>query len=135
MKLTIKEAEQLARDSLRKIGYNAEDTEIAAEHLIDSELRGYAYAGLARILSIADHLGGKKPADQIDVTREAPATAQLDGKDTLGYLVAHKATTMAIEKAKQTGVAVVGANGMWHYLWSTQQDHIPQRATSALLHG
>ena len=114
MRITVGEAQQLASRSLQHIGYNADDTEIIARHLIDSELRGYAYAGLARILSIADRLNKKPPACQIDVTREAPATAQLKGNDTLGYLVAHKATQTAIEKAKQAGVAVVGASETWY---------------------
>lgn len=114
MRITVEEAERLADESLRKIGYSAEDTAVIAHHLIDSELRAYAYAGLARILSIADRLEGKPPACRVDVTREAPATAQLKGNDSLGYLVAHKATKIAIEKAKQVGVAVVGANETWY---------------------
>jgi delta1-piperideine-2-carboxylate reductase len=114
MKITIQDAEQLANTVLQKLGYSKEDAAITTHHLLDSQLRGYPAAGLARILSIADRLGGKPPASQMEVTREAPATAQLDGKDTLGYLVAHKATQMAIEKAKKVGVGVVGASGTWY---------------------
>jgi LDH2 family malate/lactate/ureidoglycolate dehydrogenase len=38
----------------------------------------------------------------------------LDGKDSLGYLVALGATKMAIEKAKKVGIAVVGADNTWY---------------------
>ena len=113
MKITLEKAQQLADDALRKIGYKDEDIPTIRDHLIDSELRGYGIAGLARILSIQDRLSGK-PASSIEVTSESATTAQLDGKDTLGYLVAHKATTIAIEKAKSSGISAIGANNTYY---------------------
>ncbi|KAK5053875.1 hypothetical protein LTR84_001837 [Exophiala bonariae] len=114
MKIPLAEAQQLSVDALQHIGYNAEDTEIISEHLIDSELRGYGIAGLARILSIAERLADKPPAHTCIVTKDETTTAQIDGNDTLGYLVAHRATTLAIEKAKATGVAAIGANNTYY---------------------
>lgn len=114
MKIKIQDAEKLVTDGLKKIGYSGEDTAIITDHIIDAELRGYGVAGLARILSIRDRLGGRAPQSQIDTTKEAGATAQLDGNDALGYLVAYKATRVAIEKAKAVGVAVVGASNTWY---------------------
>ena len=114
MKIPIHEATALAKQALEKLGYIAEDATKIADHIIDSELRRYGIAGLARILSIADHLGGKPPPSKIEIKRDAPATAQIDGHDTLGYLVAHQATEVAIQKAKQCGVAVVGANNTYY---------------------
>jgi LDH2 family malate/lactate/ureidoglycolate dehydrogenase len=80
------DAEQLAEASLRHLGYNELQAKRITHHLIDSELRGFGIAGLARILSIADRLAGKKPATTTKITREAPATAQIDGQDTLVLL-------------------------------------------------
>ncbi|MCJ1301805.1 hypothetical protein MMC08_004606 [Hypocenomyce scalaris] len=114
MKASIAEAEELINNAMQKVGYSADDSAKITHHLIDSEVRGYANAGVARALSILDRLGNHPPQCEIEVTREAPATAQLDGKDTLGYLVGHKATQMAIDKAKQVGVGVVGASGTWY---------------------
>jgi LDH2 family malate/lactate/ureidoglycolate dehydrogenase len=114
MKLSLTDAQSLAGQALEKIGYNEQDIPIIRDHLIDSELRGYGIAGLARILSIADRLAGKLPASRIEITQESPTSAQLDGNDTLGYLVAHKATTIAIEKAKASGVSAVGANNTYY---------------------
>lgn len=114
IKFPLKEAEKLAVDSLRKLGYNEDQSAKISHHLIDSELRGFGIAGLARILSIADRLAGSTPATTTKITREAPATAQIDGQDTLGYLVAYEATELAIKKCKETGVAVVGANGTYY---------------------
>ncbi|KAK3701502.1 hypothetical protein LTR37_015476 [Vermiconidia calcicola] len=114
VKFSLEEAEKLADDSLQKLGYNEAQARKIAHHLIDSELRGFGIAGLARILSIADRLAGSKPATTTKITREAPATAQLDGQDTLGYLVGLEATEIAIKKCKEVGVSVVGANGTYY---------------------
>jgi delta1-piperideine-2-carboxylate reductase len=114
MKLQLSEAEDLSQQALMKLGYGNTEASRITHHLIDSELRGYGVAGLARILSIADRLNGKPPAQTTRITREAPATAQLDGQDTLGYLVAYEATRIAIAKAKTCGVAAVGANATWY---------------------
>ncbi|KAI1612669.1 Malate/L-lactate dehydrogenase [Exophiala viscosa] len=116
MKIALGKAEDLASRALQKIGYDAEDTKIITHHLIDSELRGYGIAGLARILSIADRLSGKAPLGLAasNLTKDSPTSALLEGNDVLGYLVAHKATSIAIEKAKASGVAAVSANGTYY---------------------
>lgn len=112
--ISIQDATNLANESLRRLGYDERHCNIISDHLIDSELRGFGIAGLARILSVADHLKGRKPATATEITRDAPATAQIDGQDALGYLVGYEATKLAIEKCKANGVSVVGANGTWY---------------------
>jgi delta1-piperideine-2-carboxylate reductase len=114
MKIKVTEAIELAHSALRALGYGSSEATRISHHLLDSELRGYGVAGLARILSISDRLAGKPPQQTTKTTRDAPATAQIDGQDSLGYLVAHEATRIAIEKAKVTGIAAVGANGTWY---------------------
>lgn len=83
IQISLVHATKLAKDSLQKLGYDEPQSEKISHHLIDSELRGFGIAGLARILSIADRLAGTKPATSTKITREAPATAQIDGQDTL----------------------------------------------------
>lgn len=114
MKISVEEAEHLATKALLRLGYTTDDTKIICDHLLDSELRGYGIAGLARILSIADRLGTNTPSHAFEVTKDEATTAQIDGKDTLGYLIAYKATEMAIQKAKTMGVAAVGANNTYY---------------------
>ena len=82
---------------------------------MDAELRGHPFAGLARALSIIEHLRetGQEANRDIRVTRSAATFAHIDGNNAVGYLVAHRATGLAIEKAKEAGVSVVGANGLW----------------------
>jgi LDH2 family malate/lactate/ureidoglycolate dehydrogenase len=48
------------------------------------------------------------------IVRETPVSARIDGGDQIGYLVAHRATRLAIDKAKVAGLAIVGANETWY---------------------
>jgi hypothetical protein len=43
---------------------------------------------------------------QICILHETPVSARLDGGDRIGYVVAYRATTVAIEKAEDAGIAV-----------------------------
>ena len=97
------------------LGHDAADTAFIADHLIDCELRGLAYGGLARAISIVerfDRLGDcRRP---IRILHETPVSARLDGGDHIGYVVARRATTLAIEKAEIAGIAMVGASDTWY---------------------
>src|SRR4051812_47993012 len=108
MRLTIREAHQLAARVMAAIGHDAADSQLIAAHLIDCELRGLSYGGLARAISIAERL--ERTGDRrrpIRLLHETPVSARLDGGDHLGYIVAHRATNLAIEKAEAIGIAVV----------------------------
>src|ERR1700729_4655944 len=108
MRLTIPEAHQLATRVLAALGENATDAELIADHLIDCELRGLSYGGLARAISIAERMERSGDCRRpIRIRHETPVSAQLDGGDHLGYIVAHRATGIAVEKALATGIAVV----------------------------
>jgi delta1-piperideine-2-carboxylate reductase len=115
MKLTVTAARDLAERVLAALGHDATDSALIADHLIDCELRGLGYGGLARAISISERLartGDNRRA--IRVLHETPVSARLDGGDQLGYLVAHRATQIAIDKAEATGIAVVGASDTWY---------------------
>jgi LDH2 family malate/lactate/ureidoglycolate dehydrogenase len=48
------------------------------------------------------------------ILHETPVSARLHGGDHLGYVVAHRATRLCIEKAGAAGIAVVGASDTWY---------------------
>jgi delta1-piperideine-2-carboxylate reductase len=97
------------------LGHDAADAVSIADHLMDCELRGLAYGGLARAISIVERfarLGDcRRP---IRILHETPVSARLDGGDHIGYVVALRATTLAIEKAEIAGIAMVGASDTWY---------------------
>ena len=115
MRLTVLEAHELAGRVMRAAGHDAGDAALIADHLIDCELRGVGYGGLARAVSIAERI--ERQGDRrrpIRVLHETAVSARMDGGDHVGYLVAHRAATLAIEKALAAGIAVVGASDTWY---------------------
>jgi delta1-piperideine-2-carboxylate reductase len=115
MLVSIARATQLSVQALSGIGYPPADAAVIADHLVDCELRGLGFSGLARILSVAERIGDTGPANApVRVVRDSPVSAQLDGADNIGYLVARQATATVIEKAAVTGLAAVGANNTWY---------------------
>ncbi|MBB3009903.1 MULTISPECIES: Ldh family oxidoreductase [Cupriavidus] len=112
--LSIEEARELAHASMVACGHTAAEATIIADHLIDCELRGLGYGGLARCVSLVEYL--RKPdlrREPMRVAQETAASAQIEGGNQVGYLVANKATDIAISKARRQGVAVVGAARTW----------------------
>jgi delta1-piperideine-2-carboxylate reductase len=115
MQLTIPEAHHLVVRVMTALDHNATDSELIADHLIDCELRGLHYGGLARAISIAERIESTGDRSRpIAILHETPVSARLDGGDHIGYLVAHRATTLAIGKAEAAGIAVVGASNTWY---------------------
>lgn len=115
MWLTIEQARGLANRAMQSIGHDREDARLIADHLIDCELRGVTYGGLARAISIAERIAATGVSRQpIRVVKETPVSASIDGGDRIGYVVAHRATGLAIEKALAGGIAIVGAFNTWY---------------------
>jgi delta1-piperideine-2-carboxylate reductase len=128
MQVTVAGARTLVDGVMQALGYEPAEAAIIADHLIDCELRGVQYGGLPRALSIAERVmrtgrlrassapsasasQGPRP---IRVEKETPVSATLDGGDRIGYVVAHRATQMAVEKASASGIAIVGAHSTWY---------------------
>ena len=115
MKLSIEDAQNLVVEVMQNYGYNKEYAQIIGNHIIDCELRGLAYGGMARIVSITERLDRTGAPDRlVETVHETPVSAKLNGHDNLGYVVALKATEMAIEKASKLGISLVGANDTWY---------------------
>jgi delta1-piperideine-2-carboxylate reductase len=115
MRLTIPEARDLVTRAMIALGETAADATLISDHLIDCEMRGAHYGGLARAVSIAERMSRVPDSRHpIRTLRETPVSARLDGGDHIGYVVAHYATMVAIKKAEAAGIAVVGASDTWY---------------------
>jgi LDH2 family malate/lactate/ureidoglycolate dehydrogenase len=115
MRLTVGQARQLASRVMHSLGHDSAESSLIADHLIDCELRGLAYGGLARAISIAERVERQGYCrEPISIVHQTPVSARLDGGGNIGYLVAHRATSIAIDKAGVAGIAVVGANNTWY---------------------
>jgi LDH2 family malate/lactate/ureidoglycolate dehydrogenase len=115
MRLTIEHARGLVDRAMSAVGYEAEEAATIADHLIDCELRGVTYGGLARAVSIAERtIRTGVSRMPIRVLKETPVSASIDGADHIGYVVAKRAMALAIDKAGASGIAIVGASNTWY---------------------
>lgn len=113
--MSIDRARSLVESCMVEIGHTPSEAATIADHILDCELRGLPFGGLARAQSIVERIratpGERTP---IAVVRESPVSAALDGGDQVGYLVARRATEIALEKARAHGLAIVGAHNTWY---------------------
>ena len=115
MRMTVEQARGLVDQAMQTLGYDAAEARTIADHLIDCELRGVSYGGLARAVSIAERtLRTGVSQAPIRVVKETPVSASIDGADHIGYVVARRAMDLAIEKASASGIAIVGASNTWY---------------------
>ena len=113
VRLSAGEAQTLAEQALRKIGYDAEEARIIADHVVDAALCGYEYSGLPKILNVAEHRQLKQPRRPMRALRETPVSALFDGGNNNGMVTMYRATQVTIAKAREHGLAVVGVNNSW----------------------
>lgn len=101
----------------KKIGCSNEHAKQATTVLISADLRGIDSHGVARLSGyLRLHEAGRVNATpDIKLIHETPSTASVDGDKGLGLVVAPKAMTIAIEKAKQVGSGWVSVKNSNHY--------------------
>ncbi len=85
--------------------------------MLTSDLYGIESHGMQRLVRY--HKGIEKGLIKIDakpeVVFETPVSAVIEGNDGMGQLLGHKAMSIAIEKAKKTGMAIVSVRNSNHY--------------------
>ena len=113
VRISVQEAHDLGVRVLLSIGYTDNEAKIIADHLVDNSMSGYAFAGLPRILAIADSPELQKPRQDVTIIRETPVSALLDGGNHVGYISVFRAAEVTIEKVKQSGIAIVGVSNSW----------------------
>src|SRR5215470_121764 len=113
VRLSVDEAREHSERALQRIGYDAEEALIIADHVIDAALCGYEYSGLAKILNIPEHRRFKRPRYPLKVLRETEVSILYDGGNNVGMLVMYHAARAVIEKVKAHGIAVVGVTNSW----------------------
>jgi LDH2 family malate/lactate/ureidoglycolate dehydrogenase len=111
--LGVDEARALGERALRGIGYDAEEAQIIADHVIDAALCGYEYSGLAKILNIPEHPRFAQPRRPMTILRETEVSALYDGGNNNGMIAMYHAARAAIAKAAAHGIAVIGVTDSW----------------------
>ena len=105
-------------DVFKGIGVPEEDARICADVLITSDKRGIDSHGIGRLKPIYyDRIkaGIQSPKTDMEIVKDGPTTAVIDGHNGMGQVIAKKSMALAIEKAKKMGLGMVAVRNSTHY--------------------
>lgn len=117
MNITAKQEKAIIMEILTRMNVKEEHAEIVADVTLDANLKGFSSHGLGRFPQYVKGLkvGTIKTDKDIEIEKETPAMALINGNHIFGHVVAYKAMEIAIQKAKETGIAVVGVHDSNHF--------------------
>jgi L-2-hydroxycarboxylate dehydrogenase (NAD+) len=101
-----------------KAGIPTEDAKIVCDVLLQADKLGFDSHGVNRLKAIyLDRIaeGILNPETNFEIVREGPTTAVVDGHNGMGHVIAYKSMRLAIEKARQYGMAMVTVRNSSHY--------------------
>jgi L-2-hydroxycarboxylate dehydrogenase (NAD+) len=95
---------------LENAGIPAQDAQTVSSLMAQADMQGSDGHGVIRLPQYIKRIkaGGINTQPKMRIVAERAGTAVLDGDNGMGHLVVSKAVEIAMEKAKQTGVAWVG---------------------------
>lgn len=105
MQIKLEELKELVHKALLKYGYTEEESKIIGEVLMYAQMRGNNQ-GIVKL--IGKGIPKSPEASEIKVLKERKASVLLDGGKNFGMVPMKKAVEMAIEKAKEFGISIVG---------------------------
>ncbi len=102
---------------LEGLGTPPEDAAICADVLIASDLSGIESHGVGRLKYYYDRIqaGVQSTRTEIDIVKETETTVVIDGHHGMGHVIAYRAMSMAIEKARQHGLGAAAVRNGTHF--------------------
>jgi len=105
-------------DVFKELGTSKEEAKICADVLIVADKRGINSHGVARLKNVYyDRIksGLLSPKTNIEIVKETPTTAIVDGHEGMGMVIAKKSMALAIKKAAKYGLGMVAVRNSSHY--------------------
>jgi L-2-hydroxycarboxylate dehydrogenase (NAD+) len=110
--------EEFLVKTMVKAGIPEADAKIVTDVLVQADKFGFDSHGVNRLKPIyLDRIkeGIQDAVTNIEVVREGPTTAVIDGHNGMGHVISYHAMKLAIEKAKKFGMAMVAVRNSNHY--------------------
>ncbi len=110
--------ENFMKDVFIGVGVPEKDAEICAEILITSDKRGIDSHGIGRLKQFyidRIKIGQINPVTNIEIVKESPTTAVVNGNNGMGLVIGKKSMQIAIDKAKKYGMGMVAVKNSNHY--------------------
>lgn len=105
MKIKIDVLQDLTRKAILHYGYTNEETEIIQDILLYAQLRGNNQ-GVVKL--IGKGIPRREKGATPKIVKETPVSALIDGNATHAMVVINLVTETAIDKAKKSGIGIVG---------------------------
>ncbi len=117
VRIDVEPLKSFCAEALERLGVSAEDARVAADVLVQADLRGIDSHGMARLSRYVTGIqqGMMKPRPNPKVVRETPVTATIDGDAGLGQPVSRMAMRLAIAKAREDSLGFVAVRNSNHY--------------------
>lgn len=117
MKITIHQERSIIIEILTRMGVSLEDAEIVADVTVDADLKGFTSHGIGRFPQYVKGLkvGTINTEADIEIEKETLSTALLNGNHRFGQVVTYYAMEIAMEKARETGIGLVGVHDSNHF--------------------
>ncbi len=109
--------EQFCSDVLEKAGVPKKNAEIVANSLIEADLRGVDSHGVVRTAIYLERMekGMINPDADICMVNENDSVVLVDGNNNFGSVIGSQSLTIALDKAKKSGIGLVGVKGSNHF--------------------
>ena len=106
--------------SFERLGVPSDDAQIAADALVAADLRGVDTHGVIRFNPTSWYVkwlrdGEMNPRPNIRIVSETCSSALLDGDLGMGMVIGHRAMELAIRKAMDAGIGMVGVCNSRHF--------------------
>ena len=107
---------RFAAEVFSRCEMSSEDATLVADSLVTADLRGTHSHGVLRVAEYVDKLqrGGVDPRGRPIVASDRQAALVVDARNSMGQVAATFAMRAAIERARQTGVAISAVRGSNH---------------------
>lgn len=108
---------QFLIDVFIKLNVPEKDAKIIADILITADLKGIKTHGIQRLKTYYERIkkGIYNSNTNIEIIKESPTTAVLDGNCGIGHVIAYEAMNLAIQKAKEFGIGAVAVRNSTHF--------------------
>lgn len=105
-----------ATEALTKVDVPREDAAIIADTFVEADLRGIDTHGVLRLAPYMKMFseGNINPRPNLSIVKETPTTALIDADDAAGNVASVRAVEIAIKKARDSGVGIVGVKNSTH---------------------
>ena len=117
MKLSLEDAQTLARNAFESVGIPPEQADTSAAALVRAEADGMASHGLSRVGQYCGHVqvGRVNPSAIPTIRHERPAAVVIDAQEGLAFPALQLASCLAAEKAKTTGIGLAAVGNSHHF--------------------